>query len=84
MGCGREANGHAQKHYDDHHNHSIALHFNEKSCHCYECDEYVILDNQYKDLENIRECLRMIQNQEAPASHTRHGASFRKQQSLTR
>ena len=79
VGCGRESEGHALKHFKDT-KHPISLCLNSKHCFCYLCDDWVIADNKHNELELIRRLLNDVQSQEFSASYTRSGKAIRKKQ----
>eukprot|EP00474_Spongospora_subterranea_P004825 CRZ05283.1 hypothetical protein [Spongospora subterranea] len=73
-GCGRTCkNKHAQKHYNQT-RHPVVLHINQKMLFCYDCDDWILNDNQFGYVTLLREQICRLQNQTFDSMKTRSGS----------
>ena len=54
-------------------NHPLTFGLIDGKCHCYECNDWVLHDNQSADLQIFREMLSSMQRNESTARTTRSG-----------
>ncbi|CAH1266367.1 USP44 [Branchiostoma lanceolatum] len=76
VACGRYINEHALHHFQET-KHPICLEVNELYVFCYECEEYVLNDNNAGDVHLLRTTLSAIKNQSLGARTTRSGRVLR-------